>query len=854
MEFLINFDFVMIQETWCEHERELKDLHDKLQGFKCETEGATRVSKYGRPSGGLAVYFKEKYAQFVSRIDAGFKFGIVLEIRGVKSCTYAEQVNMLLVCVYLPPENSSAYDVETNGVVILKEKLVDLKIRYPDHKLIVAGDLNARTGCSQDFIDDKIAHMPGMDWYESDEFDVTRFAKDKVENNFGRSLIDACIELGIHVLNGRAKGDNPGQYTNITESGCSTVDYFIVESELYEKVEKFEVCNMAETNHMPVQCTLNMYINVDAQSDNVPVPNVLHDVNLPQQCKYRWKNDLREQFIGAMSDDVAADKFARLSEQVDDNVDEAIKVFEGILLRAAEPMEIINNRRRKVRLQPKWWDKDCDNLKDLKYQALKKLRETDKAVDIQAYREARRNFKNHCNTKKTHWKEGLKEKLIESKTDPARFWNTIKSINSKHLQPPPISPQEWLMYFEKLLNQDVKINEEFAEFVESYTVQHDMHCDLCAGRNQGENVDQELNSPISLEEIVHTINNMANGKSGGIDGIIVEMLKASLHIIGPYLAHLFNSILNSGKYPEQWTKAILVPLHKKGPVADQNNYRGIALLSILGKVFSKIVNGRLVHWAETNDVQREEQAGFRKGYSTVDNIFILQSLVQKHCSKKGGRFYALYVDFSKAFDTIPHALLFYQIMSKGVHGKILKVLRSMYSSLQSCVRTPEGLTEFFKCERGTRQGCMLSPFLFSLYVGELVAMFNAEECKGTFVSESAPNIACLLFADDLVAGADSVGRLQHMINIVNRFCHKWGLTVNMCKTKVMVFRNGGPLRMNEKWYFDNKLLEVVNGYKYLGTFFTPKLCWTQCQKIIAAQAQKAYICSEDTTISVTIYL
>ena len=96
---------------------------------------------------------------------------------------------------------------------------------------------------------------------------------------------------------------------------------------------------------------------------------------------------------------------------------------------------------------------------------------------------------------------------------------------------------------------------------------------------------------------------------------------------------------------------------------------------------------------------------------------------------------------------------------------------------------------------------MLSPFLFSLYVGELVNMFEENDCKGVYINESTPNISCLLFADDLVTCADTVGRLQHMIDVVALFCKKWDLEVNLSKTKVMVFRKGGPLRINEKWWF-----------------------------------------------------
>jgi hypothetical protein len=255
-------------------------------------------------------------------------------------------------------------------------------------------------------------------------------------------------------------------------------------------------------------------------------------------------------------------------------------------------------------------------------------------------------------------------------------------------------------------------------------------------------------------------------------------------------------------------------------------------------VFTKVINTRLVSWAEAANLQREEQAGFRKGYSTVDNMFILQSFIQKYCSRKGGRFYTLFVDFSKAFDTIPHPLLFYQLMTKGLHGNVLKVLRSMYSSLQSCVRTPQGLTELFDCARGTRQGCMLSPFLFSLYVAEIVTMLDEADCKGVFINEDFPNVTSLLFADDLVLCADSVGRLQKMIDVIVRFCERWGLAVNISKTAVMVFRNGGPLRENEKWYFRGEPLRVVSFYKYLGAMFTPKLVWTMCQKTLASQARK----------------
>lgn len=134
---------------------------------------------------------------------------------------------------------------------------------------------------------------------------------------------------------------------------------------------------------------------------------------------------------------------------------------------------------------------------------------------------------------------------------------------------------------------------------------------------------------------------------------------------------------------------------------------------------------------------------------------------------------------------------------------------------------------------------MLSPLLFSVYVGEIVDMINQAKCQGVYVNENAPNLASLLFADDLAGVADSVGRLQKIIDVISNFCKKWGLKINLDKTKIMVFRNGGPLRQNKKWFLDGTQIEVINQYKYLGMIFTPKLIWTACQKTLAAQARKA---------------
>ena len=97
----------------------------------------------------------------------------------------------------------------------------------------------------------------------------------------------------------------------------------------------------------------------------------------------------------------------------------------------------------------------------------------------------------------------------------------------------------------------------------------------------------------------------------------------------------------------------------------------------MGKIFTAILNRRLSKWSETNNVLSDCQAGFRKGHSTIDNIFILHAMIQKYSSVRNGKFYCLFVDFSKAFDTVNHSLLLFKLKSLGVHGKMYRILQSL---------------------------------------------------------------------------------------------------------------------------------------------------------------------------------
>ena len=115
----------------------------------------------------------------------------------------------------------------------------------------------------------------------------------------------------------------------------------------------------------------------------------------------------------------------------------------------------------------------------------------------------------------------------------------------------------------------------------------------------------------------------------------------------------------------------------------------------------------------------EEQARFRKNYSTVDHIFALNAIVQKHFEKHGAKMYVAFVDFRKAIDSVRHCELLEAIRKEGVSGKFAGAIRAMYSSLLSCVRMKNEYADFFECPNGVRQGCVLSPTLSCLFINQL---------------------------------------------------------------------------------------------------------------------------------------
>ena len=242
------------------------------------------------------------------------------------------------------------------------------------------------------------------------------------------------------------------------------------------------------------------------------------------------------------------------------------------------------------------------------------------------------------------------------------------------------------------------------------------------------------------------------------------------------------------KYPQTGAKTLFVQFIKVG-----HRKTLPSLINSISKVFITILTTQLQKWTEENSVLDESQSGFRKSYSTIDNLFSLQTIIQKYLCRTGGRFFCIFIDFRRASDSIPHNKIWDSFKRKGINenGKFLKIFHSMYIQLKSCVKINSTLTQFFECTIGTRQGCVSSPIIFSLFINDLVEYLRSESDSGVFVTNNIEDLFALMFADDVSCFSDTIVRLQRLINLIEKFCNAVGMKLNLGKTKIMVFRNGG---------------------------------------------------------------
>jgi len=230
-------------------------------------------------------------------------------------------------------------------------------------------------------------------------------------------------------------------------------------------------------------------------------------------------------------------------------------------------------------------------------------------------------------------------------------------------------------------------------------------------------------------------------------------------------------------------------------------------------------------------VLSDEQAAFRAGRSTVDHILSVSELARAR-RKRRKKTHCAFLDIKKAYDMLDRDALWKTLLNAGLRGKMWRILRNLYDIVESAVLVGHQRTEWFQVEAGVRQGCILSPILFAIFLDGLVTAVKRVRVSSTMESMK---LNILLFADDVVLLANSSQDLQKLLDAVYEYSQKWRFRWNCAKSKVMCF--GSRDAQKQRFFLGDQELEVVKSFKYLGVLLQANLSWTGAKKAFENKAK-----------------
>uniref|UniRef100_A0A3Q2XCC0 Reverse transcriptase domain-containing protein n=1 Tax=Hippocampus comes TaxID=109280 RepID=A0A3Q2XCC0_HIPCM len=339
----------------------------------------------------------------------------------------------------------------------------------------------------------------------------------------------------------------------------------------------------------------------------------------------------------------------------------------------------------------------------------------------------------------------------------------------------------------KCLTEDKDILDRWTEYC-SELYNHQLNGDPavlnCPLPTTEEGSQSILGESILREEVEAAVKLLKQGKSAGIDNIPAELVQAGGEAIITALTIICNNIWNTGIWPSSWTQSLIITLPKKGNLQQCNNYRTISLISHPSKVMLKILLNRLKPEAET--IIAEEQAGFRANRSAKEQIFNLRIICEKYLQHQQ-HLYHVFVDFKNAFDRLWHAALWSTMRQHNINANLVRVIEQLYNKATSAVLLNGNGGNWFHTAVGVRQGCILSPTLFNIFLERIM---NDEETSQT--------------SDFLV---------EHLDKASSAF----GMEISAEKTKLMT---NNPQGITTEIKINGSKFDTVKTFKYLGSIIS----------------------------------
>ncbi len=706
----------------------------------------------------------------------------------VLSATFRTQAGALSVIVAYAPVESSDDDVKDLFYDHLHEACSDAT-----NMTIVVGDFNSRIGKAVD----NVVGSHGLEGITS--------------NNGGR-VVDFCRDHVMRVANTWFPHKRIHQktwYPPDRSKPASIKDLVLVSECLVRDVLDTRVFRSADidSDHRLVIAKVQLSWG-------------RHGRSTKQACRYNRRSlevpELRKAYAGGIED-----KFEKRNRSVESVENGWAELRDAVTASAEKNLPV------KKAVSNSW-------ITEPTLQAVKKKREAfvewqkdrTSTVATEKYRKARNSVRDAARADKMAWWDRTMKNMEEDfqKNDIGNAYRTMKRLTKSKSKPvecvkdsggnvlsaPDDVRQRWKEHFDAVLNVKRTIDPRVVEELED---------------NSSEEPEPSEN------EIQTAIAKLRNARATGEDGICAELLKAGGEPMVAWMTELIQSVWRSETIPQEWKDATLVPLFKKKDRLLCDNYRGIALLSVPGKVLTLVLLNRLQQKVESKLL--EAQCGFRPGRRTTDQIWLTRQLIERvHEYQSTMRL--CFVDLTKAYDSVNREALVAVLRHYGASKKVASLVAELNSGTFCRVRSGGGLSEAFEVSTGVRQGCGLSPLLFLVFmdwivrealnvVGERGGISVEYRCEGelkiTFQSKlpGKTRYITLLYADDLIVIAQTQEDMQLIVDALNEACKRWGMVISVPKTEVMTIDGSKAGGGTTEVKLDDTILKEVESFAYLGS-------------------------------------
>lgn len=693
--------------------------------------------------------------------------------------------------------------------------------------VLLSGDFNARTREEPDVM--------------TDDGTLPRRSMDPMLSGHGRELLSFCQATGLRMCNGRVAGDVPAQPTSRGQRGTalSVVDYFLACPQLCPLLHSLSVSPTPTTGSD--HCHLRLDISLTAQAGQAPPPAPAAPTNdLPPE--YTIVAHLLPQVEAFMQSQNVAAELQAITEAagVAGNVADVQTAALDLQHVICSALEAAGMRRR--RQQP--GQQHRRGLHPKRSVALTQLRRRHRAAARrQAWAEVTRlstQYRRLAQQERRQRQHGQRQRLAHLlQHDPASFFARFRTPRARACQ--LIPKAAWLQHFRSLLGDAPPA---LPMPPPSCIAPQPDDSPARASLNQpSPDMNAMLQAPFSVAEIRATISRTRN-RAAVVGPLKPVVLKHTATAVAPVLTGLFNACARVGCLPACWAVSAITPVPKIDTAsADCNAYRGIAVGTLPAKLYAAALDRRIADWTELAGMRAEGQFGFRRNRNCAQAALVLRATIER-CRSRRQPLYAAFVDFQKAYDTVPRHLLWAKLEAAGLQGWCLRAVQALYADVPVCVRTADGCTDMFQSQLGLKQGCPLSPNLFGLYVDDLPAAVAADAAADLPRLGDGSAVPSLMYADDLTCLATSPSGLQHQMNKLDSYAAAWGLAINVQKTKMVVFhgqrrRAATPTDVAAPLTTSGAAIEAVDEFRYLGIHFHGSLAFATAATARAAAANRA---------------